>query len=178
MPRYFAFLRAINVGGHVVRMEVLRGLFTGLGLSGVETFINSGNVIFQSKSAKAGDLEGRIARHLEANLGYPVPTFLRNNAELAAVSAYQPFEEAAVLAAGACCVGFLSQPLEAPQREALMNLETDFDTFHLHGRELYWLCRKRQSESKITNAFLERKLKASLTFRNLTTVAKLAARYP
>ncbi|SPE35214.1 conserved hypothetical protein [Candidatus Sulfopaludibacter sp. SbA3] len=177
MPRFFAFLRAINVGGHVVKMEALRDLFTGLGFSAVETFIASGNVIFQCKSGKAGDLEKRIAGHLETNLGYPVATFLRNDKELGAITVYQPFAEEAVRTAGAFCVGFLAEPMGSPQREALMNLQTDIDTFHVHGREIYWLCRKRQHESTISNAFLDRKLKVPFTFRNTTTVAKLAAKY-
>ena len=177
MPRYFAFLRAINVGKRMVRMETLRGLFGELGFAGVETFINSGNVIFQCRSAKAAALETRIAGHLEASLGYPVATFLRSAAEMAAVHAYRPFPEEAIRAAGACCAGFLARPLETAQEDALLGLATDIDAFHLHGRELYWLCRKTQSQSTISNALLERKLKTCLTFRNLTTVAKLAEKY-
>jgi uncharacterized protein (DUF1697 family) len=177
MPRYFAFLRAINVGKRLVRMETLRSLFEDLGFAEVETFINSGNVIFQSKGARPAALETRIAEHLESSLGYPVATFLRSAAELAAVNAYRPFAGEAIRTAGACCTGFLAQPLQAPQCEALLGLQTDIDTFHLNGRELYWLCRKKQSESTISNALLERKLKTSLTFRNLTTVAKLAEKY-
>lgn len=177
MPRYFAFLRAINVGGHVVRMEALRDLFTGLGFSGVESFINSGNVIFECKSTNTVDLEKRIAKHLESNLGYPVPTFLRNDAELAGISACQPFEEAALRTAVTFCVGFLAQPLTVPQRETLMSLQTDFDSFHVDGREIYWLSQKKQSESTITNVFLERKLKVPFTFRGMNTVAKLALKY-
>jgi uncharacterized protein (DUF1697 family) len=174
MTRYFAFLRAINVGGHVVRMEALRQLFTGLGFSGVETFIASGNVIFEAKSSKAAELEKRIEKQLESSLGYPVATFLRTGEELAAVSRCQPFEDAAVQSAGAFCVGFLARPLEPAVRDTLMGLQTEIDTFHHEGREIYWLCKVKQSESKITNGLLERKLKVAMTFRSTTTVGKLA----
>ena len=177
MPRYFAFLRAINVDKRMVRMDALRDLFAGLGFSEVETFINSGNVIFRCPSRKPAALEARIAGHLESELGYPVATFLRSDAELAAIHAYRPFAEEEIRAAGACCAGFLAQPLGAAQQEALAGLQTDIDFFHSSGRELYWLCRKTQSQSGITNGLLERKLKTSLTFRNLTTVSKLAAKY-
>jgi uncharacterized protein (DUF1697 family) len=176
MTRYFAFLRAINVGGHVVRMEALRDLFTGLGFSGVETFIASGNVIFHAKSGKAADLEKRIEKQLESSLGYPVATFLRTGEELASVSRRQPFDAAAVQSAGAFCVGFLARPLEPGAHETLLSLQTDIDSFHHDGREIYWLCQKRQSESKITNGLLDRKLKVAMTFRSITTVAKLAKR--
>jgi uncharacterized protein (DUF1697 family) len=158
-------------------MEALRELFAGLGFSGVETFIASGNVIFQSKSTKTAELEKRIERHLAADLGYPVAAFLRNDAELAAICEYRPFEEEAMRTAGALCVGFLAQEMGTAEREALMSLQTGIDTFHVHGRELYRLCRKKQSESTISNAFLERKLKVPFTFRSVTTVAKLANAY-
>ncbi len=58
MPKYVALLRAINVGGHTVKMDHLRRLFEALGFTNVETFIASGNVIFDStsKSTKAFEL--------------------------------------------------------------------------------------------------------------------------
>ena len=56
MPRYVAFLRAINVGGHVVKMERLRALFEDLGFAKVETLIASGNVIFETRAEDAGAL--------------------------------------------------------------------------------------------------------------------------
>ncbi|HWC95197.1 MAG TPA: DUF1697 domain-containing protein [Candidatus Sulfopaludibacter sp.] len=177
MARYFAFLRAINVGGHVVRMEALRDLFADLGYSNVETFIASGNVIFEAKSAKAAELERRIEKRLEASLGYPVATFLRTGDELAAISRHRPFDDSAILTAGAFCVGFVGQPLASPVHETLMGLQTEIDAFHVHAREIYWLCQKRQSESKITNGQLERKLKLPITFRSTTTIQKLAAKY-
>ncbi len=70
MPKYVAFLRAINVGGHTVKMDYLRGLFEAIGSRNVETFIASGNVIFDSKSKNAPALERRIEKHLEETLGY------------------------------------------------------------------------------------------------------------
>ena len=162
MPRYFAFLRAINVGGHVVRMETLRELFTSLGLSGVETFIASGNVVFESRTAKPAALEARIARHLEASLGYPVATFLRTEAELAAIHGHRPFDDAEIQAAGAFCVGFLARALTDVENATLLSLQTDLDTLRANGREVYWLCRTRQSDSKITNGLLERSLRYRL----------------
>ena len=66
VTRYVAFLRAINVGGHTVKMERLRELFAELGLANVETFIASGNVIFDAPSGDAGALERQIEQHLHA----------------------------------------------------------------------------------------------------------------
>jgi len=179
MPRYVAFLRAINVGGsNVVRMEDLRRKFEALGFKGVETFIASGNVIFTSPSRDAAALERKIERHLEKALGYEVSVFLRTDAQVAAVAAQKPFTDARRQSAGAFCVGFLAAPLPPPAATSVLALKNAVDDFHIDGREIYWLCTKRQSESTFSNALLEKTVKARSTFRGFNTVQKLAAKYP
>ena len=74
MPRYFALLRGINVGGHRIKMDRLRELVEALGFAQVETFIASGNVIFSAHSLDVRGMEERIAGHLEGALGYEVTT--------------------------------------------------------------------------------------------------------
>jgi uncharacterized protein (DUF1697 family) len=170
--RLVAFLRAINVGGHIVKMDRLRQLFEELGLTNVETFIASGNVIFDSR-ASAATLEGRIERHLENALGYAVTTFIRPVSTLSAVMTSHPFatEEATSYA---MYVGFLKATPDAEHLAKLSALESREDTFHIHDRELYWLCRTRLSDSAITNARLERALGGPATLRNITSLRKLA----
>ena len=177
MPRFIAFLRAINVGSHTVTMAELRGLFEALGFKGVETFIASGNVIFEAPSKDAGALEQRIEDHLCTSLGYEVKTFVRTDVEVAGIARYTPFTESQRQSAGALCVGFLTEPLEAEGRKSLMTLKTEIDDFHLHGREVYWLCKKRQGESTFSNVRFEKMVKARTTFRGVNTVKKLAAKY-
>src|ERR1043166_2432444 len=89
--RLVAFLRAINVGGHTVTMERLRKEFEGMGFSGVETFIASGNVIFTARAGNPAALGKKIEARLRAALGYEVATFVRTAEEVAAVAGYQPF---------------------------------------------------------------------------------------
>lgn len=177
MTRYVAFLRAINVGGHVVKMDVLRGCFESLGLAGVETFIASGNVIFESRVAAAA-LERRIEACLRESLGYEVATFLRTDAEVAAIALHRPFPAPALAAAAALNVGLLTEPLSAAAKRTLMKFCTDVDDFHVHDRQIYWICRNRQSESKFTNAAMERSCAVRATFRGINTIRKLAAKYP
>jgi uncharacterized protein (DUF1697 family) len=177
MPRLIAFLRAINVGGHTVTMEKLRQEFEALGLRDVDTFIASGNVIFTSPSAAGAALERKIEARLRASLGYEVATFVRTDAEVAAVAQYQPFKAAQMKDARAFCVGFLEKPLDAAGARALMTFKTEIDDFHTKGREVYWLCRKGQSESTFSNANMERKLKIRATFRGINTVVRLAAKH-
>ena len=178
MPRLIAFLRAINVGGHRVTMEELRGLFESLGLSRVETFIASGNVIFESRSRNTETLRRRIAKHLHEALGYEVATFLRTDSEVAAVARHKPFDDSKLKQAKALGVAFLAEPLPAGATKALKGMETEIDEFHAHGREVYWLCREKQSESTFSNAMFERTLRIQATFRGLKTVARLAEKYP
>ena len=177
MTRHVAFLRAINVGGHTVRMEVLRAHFESLGLAGVESFIASGNVVFESRAA-APALTRRIEARLLEALGYEVSVFLRTTAEVRRVAESRPFPAAAMRSAAALNVAFLAAAPGPAARAALAKLCTPIDELQLDGREIYWLCRKKQSGSKFSNAVLERALGMRATLRGLNTVRKLAARYP
>jgi uncharacterized protein (DUF1697 family) len=177
MPRYIAFLRAINVGGHTVKMDVLRRHFEAFGFSSVETFIASGNVIFESATKNTRTLEKQIEERLHAALSYEVTTFIRTEGELAAVARHQPFSPARMKTAQALNVAFLAEPLDATAQKKLAALKTDIDDFHVQGREVYWLCRKKQSESTFSNVRLEKTLGRSSTIRGLNTIQKLAAKY-
>src|SRR2546422_219512 len=176
-PRLFAFLRAINVGGHTLTMDELRGLFRTLGFKGVQTFIASGNVIFETPSADTKALEQKIESHLRKSLGYEVKTFIRTESELAAIARYRPFDEAQVRSAKAFNVAFLAGPVKAEAKKSLMALKTEIDDFHVHGREAYWLCKKKQSESMFFNVGFERILGVRVTVRGMNTVVRLLARY-
>ena len=177
MPRLIAFLRAINVGGHTVTMAELRKPFEALGFSGVETFIASGNVIFTTRAANRAALEKKIEARLRAAMGYEVATFIRTDAEVAAVAAYKPFTASQMKGAVAFCVGFLEKPLDASGVNALMAFKTDVDHFHTNASEVYWLSKVGQGKSAFNNARLERALKIRSTFRGMNTIVRLAAKY-
>lgn len=174
MHRYIAFLRAINVGGHTVKMDQLRGLFEALGFANVETFIASGNVIFDSPENDAAQLEERIEAHLKQSLGYEVAAFLRTPAEVAGAAAHEPF---ARTDGDALYVTFLRAAPDADAAGRLAALETDDDRLAVHARELYWWTRGRLSDSRVTGAQMEKAMRQPGTSRNLTTVRKLAAKY-
>lgn len=177
MTRYFAFLRAINVGGHVVKMDRLREIFESLGFSSVDTFIASGNVIFESTSKNVQALEKKIENSLRAALGYEVITFIRTGPELVEIANYQPFRKSDLDTALALNIVFLGQPLNEKSKAALMALRTDIDDLHLRGREIYWLCQKRQSESTISNVVFNKALGVPGTVRGANTLKKMAAKY-
>jgi uncharacterized protein (DUF1697 family) len=175
VSRYVALLRAINVGGHVVKMDRLRALFKELGFADVETLIASGNVLFSSSARNAAALEEKIERHLETALGYEVTTFVRTPGEMQAVAEFDPFpglvEEGHTLS-----VAFLKQYPGKQVTDRLHGMRTDYDELRVHGRELYWLARGRSSDSVIWRTPMEKVLGGPATSRNVTTVRKLAAK--
>ena len=176
MPKYVAFLRAINVGGHTVKMDHLRGLFEAVGFTNVETFIASGNVIFDSPSKNTPAIERKIEKHLEETLGYEVATFVRATSELAGVADYKPFDESE-LKQGTLYIGFLADQPGKQAIQKLMSFATDVDNFDVKGREIFWLCCTKFSDSKFSGALLEKTLGMRTTLRNSNTVKKLAAKY-
>ena len=177
MSQFFAFLRAINVGGHTVKMDHLRQLFESFGLSRVETFIASGNIVFEATAGNPKFLERKIGIGLREALGYDVATFIRTEAELAGIAAYTPFRQSELEAAAALNIAFLADRFDAKSKQKLMALRTDIDNFHVHGREIYWLCLKKQSESTFSNAVLEKTLGLPSTLRGANTIRKMAAKY-
>ncbi len=177
--RFIAFLRAINVGGHNVKMDHLRRLFEELGYSSVETFIASGNVIFEAPLQDTRTLESRVEGHLQSALGYDVATFIRSPSELADIASYQPFAASEPDASGhPLYIAFAAAPPSDEAEQRLMAYRNEIDDFHIHGREIYWSCRKKISESAFSGALLEKIIKMPATMRNSTTVRKLAAKYP
>jgi uncharacterized protein (DUF1697 family) len=177
VSRRFAFLRAINVGGHNVTMERLRVLFDELGLKRVETFIASGNVIFDGGKLGEMALRKRIEVHLEKSLSYEVKTFLRSEQELASLVEGCPFSQAQVAAARTLNVALLNQALTVEAEVRLQALRTDLDTFIAIGREVWWLCQVGQSESTFSNAVFEKAVEVKATFRGFNTLQRLAVKY-
>ena len=97
--------------------------------------------------------------------------------EVAAVAAYEAFPGVQVEKPAAVNVGFLRAPMTADGVRALMGFRTGTDDFHVGEREIYWLCRTRQSDSEFTNARFEKAAGVQATFRGMNTVSKLAAKY-
>jgi uncharacterized protein (DUF1697 family) len=181
VKRSVALLRGLNVGGHTVRMAELREAFEDLGFEDVATFIASGNVIFRSGEADAGDaaaLERRIEAGLRKELGYDVATFIRSCDELTRVAAGDPFPDTTRDTAGAALhVAFMREPVPAPVREAVLALRRDTDDFRVEGREVYWLVAGgRMSDSPVGVAFA-RLLGSDSTMRNMNTVRRMVVRF-
>lgn len=172
--RQSAFLRAVNVGRRLVPMERLRQLFSALGLEDVATVVASGNVVFSAARGGA-PLARRIEARLEAALGFEVPVFLRTGAELAAALAWQPFGEEEVRSAHGLSLGFLDEPPDAGAARRVEGLAGGSVLLAVLGREVHWLRRDASPESLDWPARIEKELGVPITFRNVTTVRKVAA---
>ena len=178
MFRFFAFLRAINVGGgRTVKMQSLRRVFESLGFSKVETFIASGNGIFETTTQKTKALEGKIEKALQEALGYEVRTFVRREVELAKVANYRPFRRPTFDDTWRMNIIFLADSLNQKLKQSVQGLRTDTDAFEVHGQEIYWLRRRKQNGRAFSTVPLERVLGRAFTVRAASTVKEIAATY-
>jgi uncharacterized protein (DUF1697 family) len=175
--RCLAFLRAINARGQTVSMEYLRTIFEAEGFTRVETFLEGGNVIFEGDAEDPAGLERVIEQMLADALGYEVATFLRTDAEVRNISKYTPFMPAFIKAAAALNVALFKEPLDENQARAVMALKTKNDSFHVHGREVYWLSQTKLAESVISNAVFEITVGRPSALRGINTIRQLAQRY-
>jgi len=176
MPRYVALLRGINVGGHVVKMDRLRAVFSAMGCADVETFIASGNVIFSSPSRDVAALERRAEAALEAALGYEVATFIRTPEQLQAIAAHRPFAEEPAAGQGTIYIISTKQPLAAAARRQLMALSTPDDELACKDGEVYWCRRGKLLDSTISGPQMGKALGGQTTTRNRNTIVRLVAR--
>jgi uncharacterized protein (DUF1697 family) len=175
MESFVALLRAVNVGGRTIRMEELRALFTEMGFGDVRTILASGNVLFKTDGKLKATLEGRITERLEAHFGYELKTFVRTAAEMAAIAGSAVTSEGERSRAAAVNVAFLERALTEREQALVLALCSDVDDLRVAGREVHWLCRVKQSESRFTNVRLERAAGVRSTIRGWNTVLRIAA---
>jgi uncharacterized protein (DUF1697 family) len=175
MDAYIAFLRGINVGGHnKIKMDDLTRLFESLALKNVATFIQSGNVVFETAAGKNADaLARRIGNALQKSLGSEVPVFLRTLSEFQEMVKLDPFKAIKADAGDKKYVVFL---YAEPGREPVLPLRADregLEAFHIRKREVFVLSRNVNGRFGYPNNFIERELGVAATTRNWTTVSKL-----
>jgi uncharacterized protein (DUF1697 family) len=165
MPKYVAFLRAINVGGSkIIKMDDLRQKFESQGLLNVQTFIQSGNVIFEVKGKGSTTLENKIESQLEKALGsIDEITAIVNQTRL------EPQGDETLY------VTFLRGVPTKAQAEALKPYNSPADEFAIAGREVYNL-RHNREQSVFSNNFME-KIFGVATTRNMTTIRKIFEKY-
>jgi uncharacterized protein (DUF1697 family) len=171
--KYVAFLRAINVGGHaIIKMADLKKMFESAGLENVQTYIQSGNVIFESEEG-AESLAKQIEPQLEKAAEYKIHLFVRTMREVQAIAEKAPFT---AKADETVFVAFLDKKPDKKTQQAVLSFKSEADDFIFKGHELYNLRRDRE-KSVFSSTFLEKILKMPTTTRNLTTITKIVKKF-
>ena len=172
MTQYIAFLRAVNVGGRFVKMEDLRKMLAMPGIKNISTYIQSGNVVFESSEVDRDVLVRKIEAQLLKGAGFEVKTLIRTMPELEMIVKNNPFgkhEEDMAL-----YVSFLSAVPDVDVVKGLLLLQTEQEQFRVDGSTVYILVKKGgYGETKFSNTFLEKKLKLTATTRNWAKVNKM-----
>lgn len=175
MIKYVAFLRAINVGGNnMIKMADLRAAFESLRLKNVRTYIQSGNVLFETAETDADVLTKKIERKLIKSFGFQVPVFLRTMAQMEKILQLDPFATIHTNDDVATFLVLLShEPQSAPPTPVVF-LKERAELLALSERAAFILCRRKENgQFGFPNAFFEKELGISATTRNWRTVKKI-----
>jgi uncharacterized protein (DUF1697 family) len=173
--RYITLLRGINVSGHkTILMDDLKSLFEKMDFSGVKTYIQSGNVIFNTgETTTDAELAQRIQQAITAKYNFYVPVVIRSRSEMEEILANNPFLKEKDINPDWLHVTFLSGSPRQSDREAVSKYDFSPDRFYLVRNEAYLYCPQGYGNTKISNLFFENRLKVSATTRNWKTVLKL-----
>lgn len=172
---YVALLRGINMGGHKkMAMSDLRELAEGLGFSGVQTLLQSGNLVFGGSSATPAKLEKQLETALAKKLGLTTSVLVRSAAEWTKLVARNPFAKEAERDPSHMALMLLKDKPAAPAITALRKAIVGREVFEADGRALYAYFPDGFGTSKFTTALIDRVLSTTVTARNWNTVLKIA----
>jgi len=176
MPVYVGLLRAVNLGGETqVSMEALRSLLSRMGLDGVRSLLQSGNVVFRSDERNEGKLENQLEETVAKDLGLRTDFFVRTSDEWQSIILGNPFTREAKEAPNHLVVTVLK---DTPPKEGWKRLDTAIrgsERVRGVGRHAYIVYPDGIGRSRLTAALIEKNLGARGTSRNWNTVTKLAA---
>ncbi|MCP4165734.1 MAG: DUF1697 domain-containing protein [Chloroflexi bacterium] len=174
MATHISLLRGINVSGKKkIRMADLRYLYVSLGFSSVKSYLQSGNVIFESDEEDRAALANMIEAEIEKNYGYSVSLLLRSSADFTRVLQHNPYLRTRSENAKALYVTFLAEIPTSTLLETLAVPDNSDDEFYVVGKEIYLFLPSGAGRTKLTNNFFERKLKVVATTRNWRTINAL-----
>jgi uncharacterized protein (DUF1697 family) len=173
MTTFVAMLRGVNVGArNKIKMADLEALFVGLGHTEVVTYIQSGNVVFKSRSKTSTTVAQAIEERITRDLGLDVRVLVRTDDEMAKVARANPFRKSGAEVAR-LHVTFLADKPDPELVRTVAAFDAGVDEFRVVGREVYLHCPNGYGNTKINNGFFEKRLQAIATTRNWNTVTKL-----
>jgi uncharacterized protein (DUF1697 family) len=171
---YFAFLKGINISGHrIIKMAELKAMFEAMGFKNVRTFIQSGNVVFESP-AKPDVIKKKIESGLKKSFGYEVNVIIRGKNEMEKIIKDYPFSKVKGHEDSKITVGFLETEPSKDKIKELEAFNTDNEIFVMKGNNLYHLVRGNFSDSIFFKKnIVEKTLKIICTARNWNTTNKI-----
>lgn len=173
--RYISLLRGINVSGQKkIKMTDLKAVFEKMKLQNVETYIQSGNVVFSSPERDAGNLLAVLEAAIKKTFGFDVSVMIRSAAEWQKILKSNPFLKRTEVPAKFMFVTLLSETATAAQATGLMAYCRNGEEFALKGRELYLIYPNGSGTSKLNLNVIERQLGVIGTARNWNTMLALA----
>lgn len=174
MTTYISILRGINVSGHsVVKMDALRKLFADLGFQNIQTYIQSGNIVFQDKRTEPQKLENKIAKAITEQFTFDVPVIVKEFIDLKQIIANSSFLTDNTKDIAHLHVTFLAEKPALERFNKIKEEQYQADELHLLDKAIYLYCPNSYSNSKLTNSFFENKLKMKATTRNWKTTTQL-----
>jgi uncharacterized protein (DUF1697 family) len=174
MNTFISMLRGINVSGQKkIQMAELRSLYESLGLVKVRTYVQSGNVVFDSVESDTAKLAGLVEAQIERVFGYALPVFVRDVADFQRIIISNPFLTARNEDPAKLHVTFLYRPLVESTLSTMLSPNADGDEFFGDDQEIFLFCPNGYGRTKLSNNFFERKLKVAATTRNWQTVLAL-----
>lgn len=174
MKTYIALLRGINVSGHnIINMDALKGALGDLNFSAIRTYIQSGNILFETDRTDTNHLAKMIGETILEHFGCSVPVIIRNQPELEFISKNNPFLRGRLENTENLYVSFLTETPEDTKVKKIMEIKFLPDEFIISGNEIYLFCPDGYGRTKLSNQFFENKLKTTATTRNWKTILKL-----
>ena len=172
MTRLIALLRAVNVGGRKLAMAELRALCGELGWKDVESYIQSGNLVFRAEGRPEA-LEATLEEAIEARFGIEVPVIVRTAAQWAALADANPLPDAARDEPNRLQLLVSKRPPNADAAEKLMERAQAGEKVEAAGGALWFHYPQGVATSKLTPALIDKACGSPSTGRNWRTVVKL-----
>jgi uncharacterized protein (DUF1697 family) len=174
LVKYISILRGINVGGNrKILMADLKSMYEDLGFSDVTTYIQSGNVIFNTSITNPAKLEEIIKNSIAKNFGFDVPVIIRSIEEMQQVISENPFLNNADFDPKKLYVTFLSEPIDMVHENNIIPQDYLPDQFKILGQHIYVYYAEKISSSKLIQSLFEKQYKVTATTRNWNSVNKL-----
>jgi uncharacterized protein (DUF1697 family) len=175
MTKYIAILRGINVSGSkMIKMDNLKSSMSELKFNTIETYIQSGNIVFEYQETNEDLLANIITDKIQSDFGFDVPVIVMGAGDLNAVIENNPFVKNRNEAIDKLYVTFLSEDPDSILLKGLAVIDISMDEFFISGNVIYLFCPNGYGRTKLNNNFFENKLEISATTRNWKTVIALA----